>query len=43
VVADKAAARLERQLVSLSIHLSRCLFHENDEVVLESARALGKQ
>lgn len=34
--------KMERQLVILSNHLANCLFHENEEVVLESARALGK-
>ena len=42
-LAAKAAARIERQLISLTIHLSRCLFNENDEIVLEAARALGKR
>ena len=34
--------KLEKQLVALSIQLTNCLFHENEEVVLESARALGE-
>ena len=34
--------KLEKQLVELSIQLTNCLFHENEEVVLESARALGE-
>jgi hypothetical protein len=29
------------QLVMLSRHLSNCLFHDNEEILLESARALG--
>jgi hypothetical protein len=29
------------QLVILSRHLSNCLFHDNEEILLESARALG--
>lgn len=39
--AVRARERQERQHVSLSRLLSRCLFHDNDEVVLETARALG--
>ena len=34
--------KIERQLVILSGHLTDSLFHENEEVVLEAARALGK-
>ena len=34
--------KIERQLVTLSGHLTDSLFHENEEVVLEAARALGK-
>ena len=34
--------KIERQLVTLSGHLTDSLFHENEEVVLEAARALGE-
>lgn len=37
----KQAYRMEQSLVGLSLHLSQCLFHENDEIVLETARVLG--
>lgn len=30
------------QLKSLANHLSNCLFHQNEEIVLEAARALGE-
>eukprot|EP01036_Dinobryon_divergens_P034222 gene34222-44208_t len=33
--------KLEKSLLALSLHLSHCLFHENEEVVLETARVLG--
>lgn len=33
--------KIESVLRSLSLHLSQCLFHENEELVLETVRALG--
>jgi hypothetical protein len=40
-IQKKTKSRIERYLTSLSLHLSHCLFHDNTEIVLESARALG--
>ena len=37
----KEIEKIDSVLRSLSLHLSQCLFHENEEVVLESVRALG--
>lgn len=33
--------KIDAVLKSLAIHLSQCLFHENEELILESVRALG--
>jgi hypothetical protein len=33
---------LDRRLTELSVQLAQCLFHENEEVVLETARVLGE-
>lgn len=38
----RAQDKIERSLVSLALHLSHCLFHDNEEVVLETSRALGE-
>jgi hypothetical protein len=38
----KNSTKLEKNNVTLSVHLSHCLFHENEEVVLETARVLGQ-
>ena len=38
----RAVRKMDRQLVALCKHLSFCLFHSNDEIVLETARVLGK-
>ena len=31
-----------RRMLELSSHLAQCLFHDNPEIVLETARVLGK-
>ncbi len=33
---------MDRRLEELSVQLTQCLFHENEEVVLETARVLGE-
>jgi hypothetical protein len=38
---DKLSDDLEHALLQLSLKLSECLFHYNDELILESGRALG--
>jgi hypothetical protein len=38
---DNTQSKNENQLAVLSRHLSNCLFHDNEEILLESARALG--
>ena len=41
----KSTSRTERDqcLVEMSHLLSNCLFHDNEEIVLETARALGNE
>ncbi len=39
---QRSADKLEQRLVDLSVQLTQCLFHENEEVVLETARVLGE-
>jgi hypothetical protein len=38
----KTSRVLDRRLTELSVQLAQCLFHENEEVVLETARVLGE-
>lgn len=33
--------RMESKLVELSLAVTQCLFHDNDEIVLETTRVLG--
>ena len=43
--ADKQSGNEDRGdslLVSLALRLAHCLFHDNEEIVLEAARAMGK-
>ena len=38
----KVTAASTRRMIELSTHLAQCLFHDNTEIVLETARVLGK-
>lgn len=38
---NKKSEQMTTSFVSLTSQLSKCIFHENDEVVLEACRALG--
>jgi hypothetical protein len=38
---NKVIIRLEKLLVTIAIEVSQGLFHENNEIVLETARVLG--
>jgi hypothetical protein len=40
-VSEKDKKRFEKTLISLSTNLFNCLFHENQEIVLETLRVLG--
>jgi hypothetical protein len=35
-------AFLSKRLLEMSAHLGQCLFHDNPEIVLETARVLGE-
>jgi len=38
---NKKAEQISTNFISLTSQLSKCVFHDNDEVVLEASRALG--